>query len=309
MRCLGFLLAGVASAATVCPGANSSSWPFHVGRGNWPSCASSAGSVNDMGNVPSMCTNDLASVRIQVRQNQAECLVAHAEACKIDMHDFVSLDYDFHVSNCNGIWAAPMWMTPDKWQWGAGSGEIDSMEMCPRDAIALNFAGGGHQVKTNYNIDNAEGHVTVRKDNAGIVTISICNFNEVQGGHCPAPSYSNCATCLNGGNRFACWCNEGTNPPNIYGSGGCQNGGNCLWTLVSDVWNGVRGDEGYQACMNAVPGIGLGARVPNLRSSCAFSVENIILRGGGPNGSLRWPGGTPAYCSVLTPKGVEEQQS
>jgi len=255
-----------------------------------------------MGNVPTGCVNDISSVRIEVRTGAAECLVAHADTCKIPMHDFTSLDYDFHVASCNGIWAAPLWMTPDTWQWGAGSGEIDSMEMCPRDAIALNFAGGGHQVKTGWNIDDSEGHVTVRKDERGIVTIAICTFAEASqhGGQCAAPAYANCAECLNGANKYACWCNEGTNPPNIYGSGGCQNGGNCMWTLVSDIWNGVRGDAGYAACMNAVGNIGLGARVPNLKSKCAFSVEKVRLRGGGAGGKLQFGAGSPSYCSALT---------
>jgi hypothetical protein len=292
-------MVGTAGAATVCRAANNSGWPYQVNKAGWPSCASSSGSTNDMGSVPTGCANDLSSVRIEVRPGLAECLVAHAGSCKIPMHDFVSLDYEFHVSGCNGIWAAPMWMTPDLWQWGAGSGEIDSMEMCPRDAIALNFAGGGHQVRSTFNINDAEGHVTVRKDNAGIVTIAICTMAEAGSGQCPAPSYANCAACLNGGNRYACWCNEATNPPNIYGSGGCQNGGNCMWTLVSDVWNGVRGDSGYTACMNAVTGV-VGAHVPNLNSKCAFSIEKVRLRGGGAGGRLQWGAGSPSSCSALT---------
>jgi hypothetical protein len=62
------------------------------------------------------------------------------------MHDFQSLDYDFDIDGCNGVWAAPLWMTPDTWQWDAGSGEIDSLEFCARDGVYMNFAGGGHQV-------------------------------------------------------------------------------------------------------------------------------------------------------------------
>ena len=285
--------------------ATDSSWPFKTEIKSWYSCASSAGKVNDLGTTPHMCDGDAASVRIGVSQGKAECLVASAPDCKIPMHDFVSLDYDFSVASCNGIWAAPLWMTPDTWQWGAGSGEIDSLEFCPRDSIHLNFAGGGHQTAAaGFSVDGSEGHVTVRKDAAGIVTISVCTAQEAAsgGGQCAAPKYSTCDECLKGSNAFACWCNEGTDPKNIYGSGGCQNGGDCQWTLVSDVWNGVSGDAGYAGCMTAVPSIGLDARKPNLKSSCALSVQKITLRGGGPNQSLQWGKGSPAECAVLTTK-------
>ena len=87
---------------------------------------------------------------------------------------------------------------------------------------------------------------------------------------------------------------------NIYGSGGCQPDTDCEWTLVSDVWNGVSGDAGYAGCMTAVPDLGLASGQPNLESSCALSVERIVIRGGGPNGSLRWGDGSPEKCGALT---------
>lgn len=275
-----------------------SKWMFNTGQNSWFSCASSAGRTNDLGNTPHMCQGDPSSVRIGVQRGQAECLVAHSP-CKIQMRDFVSLDYDFVLGGCDGIWAAPLWMTPDKWQWGPGSGEIDSTEMCPRNSMFLNFAGGGHQVRTGFALSAAYGHITVRKDSRGIVTIVACQSTEARanGNQCPAPRYSSCGECQNAGNSYGCWCNEAGG--NIYGSGGCQNGGDCMWTLVSDIWNGVRGDDGYNACMTAVPGV-VGARQPNLNSNCAFSVTNIRLRGGGPNGSMRWGPGSPASCGYLT---------
>jgi hypothetical protein len=247
-----------------------------------------------------MCQNDPASVRIEVTPGKAECLVANS-ACKIPMHDFVALDYEFAISGCNGIWAAPMWMTPDTWQWGAGSGEIDSLEFCPRDSVHLNFAGGGHQVAPGVSIDKSQGHVTVRKDVAGIVTIASCTSAEASAnkGQCAAPQYKDCPDCLDGKNTYGCWCNA---PSNIYGSGGCQKDTDCMWTLVSDIWNGVSGDAGYAGCMTAVSSIGLAKDKPNLKSSCAFSVEKILLRGGGKNGSLQWGKGSPASCAALTTK-------
>jgi len=289
---------------------NTTEWVFSAVSGPaWSSCASSRGGVNDLGTYPMQCESDPTSVRIAVSSGLAECLVASSFDCKIPMYDFVSLDYDVHVSSCNGIWAAPLWMTPDTWQWDGGSGEIDSLEMCPRDSIYMNFAGGGKQTQLDqgvFNIDGMDGHVTVRKDSTGIVTTAACKGSEAasNGGQCAAPTYQSCDECLSttseGANTYACWCNPNTNPENIYGSGGCQNNADCMWTLVSDVWNGVTGDDGYFSCTSAVSSIDLPLNKPNLNSDCAFSVERITLRGGGPNESLQWGAGSPAYCSKLT---------
>jgi hypothetical protein len=84
-------------------------------------------------------------------------------------------------------------------------------------------------------------------------------------------------------------------------SGGQErNGGDCQWSLVSDIWNGVGGDAGYAGCMTAVPALGLLKGKPNLNSKCALSVEHIVLRGGGENQSLHWGPGSLASCAALT---------
>ena len=303
------LFATATATTTVCaaePNASSTSWPFSAPPGSAPSCYSSNGGTNDgnNGNAPSPCKGDPASVRIAVTRGEAECLVASAAECKIPMREFVSLDYDFNVDGCNGVWAAPLWLTPDTWQWGPGSGEIDSLEFCARDAIHMNFAGGGSQKEldsSDFSIDSSHGHVTVRKDDAGIVTIVACSANEVVAGQCSfVPSYTDCNDCLWGANNtYACWCNDQSD--NIYGSGGCQPDTDCYWTLVSDIWNGVTGDGGYYGCMTAVPSIGLDAAVPNYETDCSLSVERITVRGSGENGTLNWGGDSPpASCAALT---------
>jgi hypothetical protein len=293
---------GTAAAAVCSPGEPDDGWVFRApapGAKTF-SCASSAGGTNDLGGAPTPCAggDDPTSVRIAVQRGKAECLVASASQCKIPMRNFTALDYDLAVSRCNGVWAAPLWMTPDKWQWGPGSGEIDSTEFCARDAIHLNFAGGGHQIALradNFDIDDARAHVTVRKDAAGIVTITACAPSAASP-QCPTPVYQNCDECKTAGG-YACWCNP---PENIYGSGGCQNGGDCQWTLIADIWNGVSGDSGFAGCMTAVPGIGLAAGEPNLDSNCTLSVERVVVRGSGPGGKLIFGPGSPPDCAVLT---------
>ena len=78
----------------------------------------------------------------------------------------------------------------------------------------MNFAGGGHQVElpaSQFSIDGSEGHVTVRKDDAGIVTIATCTAAEANAtgtGQCATPVYADCDECQWGSNNtYACWCN------------------------------------------------------------------------------------------------------
>ena len=282
------------------PAQDSSNWLFEAKSDSHgvSSCVSQNGGVNDLGNAPTMCEGDVTSVRLEVRKGKAECLKAVAEECGIPMRNFVSLDYDFSISKCSGIWAAPLWMTPHVWQWGAASGEIDSLEFCPRTTVVMNFAGGGHQVQlSNVSMDEAEGHITVRKDENGIVTISHCNRTNERTAQCPEPEYSTCQDCLSSSKDFSCWCNE---PENIYGSGGCKNGGDCIWTLVSDIWNGVTGDSGYAGCMTEVPGV-VDAGQPNLNSECVIGVERILLRGNATtNETLTFSSESPDKCKQFT---------
>ena len=165
----------------------------------------------------------------------------------------------------------------------------------------MNFAGGGNQIRLDekkFDINDTDNaHVTVRKDEAGIVTISTCEANDLDTNwQCPAPTYDTCDQCL-AAPDFACWCN---NADNIYGSGGCVDGTDCLFTLVSDIWNGVSGDDGYDGCMTAVPALNLEAGKPNLNSKCKFSVENIVLRGNSESGALPFAEGSPDFCKKLT---------
>lgn len=295
-------LRGSPPSGVCTPATNSSGWLFATPQDSGESCKSSAGGTNDLGSTPEMCSNDVTSVRIGLAQGKAECLVAVAPQCKIPMHEFVSLDYNFAMDGCMGVWAAPLWLTPMKWQNGVGSGEIDSLEFCPRDKAALNFAGGGHEVKRAISLDSSNGHITVRKDAAGVVTTTACTQAEASSnsGQCQAPTYKDCAECLQGDNTYGCYCNTDTTPANIYGSGGCTHGGNCMWTLVSDIWNGVSGDPSFDGCMSAVPSLGLERAKPNLNSRCAFSVEKITIRGGGPNDSITFGEGSPQACSAFT---------
>jgi hypothetical protein len=245
-----FLLPTLAISLCV-PTPNSTTWVWSspLGLPSY-SCQSSAGATNDLGSTPLPCASDPTGVYISLDPALgAECLVAKSD-CLIPMATFESLTYQYSISGCAGVWAAPLWLTPDTWQFGGGSGEIDSLEFCPRDGVNMNFAGGGHQITLDDDIDDAWGYVTVRKDVDGIVTSLRCDEGDLVDGMCPEPSYSSCDECMSSPS-YACYCDGGSN---IYGSGGCQPDTDCMWTLVSDIWNGLSGDDGYLGCMTGIDG-------------------------------------------------------
>ncbi|GMI48364.1 hypothetical protein TrCOL_g9398 [Triparma columacea] len=289
-----FLLPTLAISLCV-PTPNSTTWVWSspVGLPSY-SCQSSAGATNDLGSTPLPCASDPTSVYISLDPALgAECLVAKSD-CLIPMATFESLTYQYSISGCAGVWAAPLWLTPDTWQWGGGSGEIDSLEFCPRDGVNMNFAGGGHQITLDDDIDDAWGYVTVRKDVDGIVTSLRCDEGDLVDGMCPEPSYSSCDECMSSPS-YACYCDGGSN---IYGSGGCQPDTDCMWTLVSDIWNGVSGDDGYFGCMTGIDGV-VEKGEPNMKTECKISVEKIVVRGEG-GGKMVWGDGSPEYCDLLT---------
>ena len=107
---------GLCTPATI----TSPFWPFSAAPGSSYSCSSSSGGVNDMNNFPTHCSGSVSSVYLSTRPSTAECLQATAFDCKIPMRNFTSLDYTASLSSCTGTWTAPLWMTPDTWQWGSG---------------------------------------------------------------------------------------------------------------------------------------------------------------------------------------------
>jgi len=182
------------------------------------------------------------------------------------MHDLDQLDFDVNMVGCKGTWAAPLWMTPDSWgSDGPSSGEIDMMENCPKDQVRSNFAGdsadnqqvswtdGSHDaVGTG---DDFKSHTTLRKqaDGDGVMSIFVrtCRQTEV-------------------GSDGSCPNDEGqAHQRDIYAKHGCSQG-DCMYHMVSDLWNGNSGDEGWVGCTGSSTNIG---------SQCKFSVTNIKTKG------------------------------
>merc|ERR1719410_2137810 len=124
------------------------------------------------------------------------------------------------------------------------------IENCPAEAVYTNFAGGGSPVRIAIADPNSfQGHTTMWKSPDGDIRVKSCDPAEVVGGSCPESG--NVA-------RY----------PNVYAAHGCA-AADCMYRLVSDIWNGYSGDGGYGYCSHGQP---------HYSSGCNTSVTNIRFR-------------------------------
>jgi len=216
---------------------------WSAGTVNIPSCT--APKVDP--NAPKMCDGDPTSIALSVTK-APECIYSTTGSCRFSMYDFEQLDATIDMQDCLGTWAAPFWMTPDHWEGGGTSGEVDMVEMCPMTKVCANFAAGGHQVCYDYNPNNFHGHVTMWKDPSGRVSVKICPGDSPCSRDGPAP--------------IAVY-------DNVYASHACTSGQDCTYRLMSDIWLGTAGDEGWRTC---------GKAGFNPNSKCAISVKGIKIQ-------------------------------
>lgn len=273
VACTALGATGLNSTESLCDGRSvvspDSEWVWSTGAGPSPSCSSPA-----VVNNAQMCEGDPTSIVFQA-SGSPECLASRMDACVFDMHDLDQLDFDIRMIGCKGTWAAPLWMTPDHWEGGGNSGEIDMLENCPVDKVRSNFAAGGKQVSwtdDGHSVgtgDDFTAHTTMWKqaDGNGVMSIHVktCHPSELKSdGTCPEDG--------------AAYLHD------IYGKYGCSRG-NCKYHMVSDLWNGVDGDSGWRGCTH---------RVTNYGSQCRFSVTNIRMKGVTFTGKCAAMMGSPA---------------
>merc|ERR1712224_531222 len=123
-----------------------------------------------------MCDGDPTSIVLQSHGNTA-CYASRMAACSFSMHELRQLDFDLRLMDCHGTWAAPLWLTPDFWDGGGKSGEIDMVELCPTHSVSSNFAGAAAPVGyekswSGVDPDGFSGHVTMWH-NKGEITVKI----------------------------------------------------------------------------------------------------------------------------------------
>lgn len=239
----------------MCPGSQwidpPSDWAWSTDVHPCPSCQSP-----DVQNWGKMCAGDPTSVVIQ-NFGKPSCLRTAMPDCKMNMHEVEQIDFDLRIRNCGTTWAAPLWLTPDLWQSSGGgpghSGELDLAELCPAGEVWTNFAGAkspiGFQTKWEADPNWFAGHVTMW-NRGGAITAKMCSEAE-------RDSYG--GSCEGSGSAYY---------PKLYESNGCENG-DCVFTMVSDIWNGYFGDSGFQGCSKGYP----------QTSNCKTSVRNIRIRG------------------------------
>lgn len=220
-------------------------WVWTPATSNSYSCTSP--SVDS--SKPKMCDNDPTSIVLQVT-DAPECLVAYASDCEMSAYDITRIEADIDMVDCYGTWAAPLWLTPDYWNGGGSSGEIDMIEMCPETEVCANFAGGGSPLcYSNIDPDAWHGHMTFVKSSSGDVIVMLCDGEDSCTGVDTA-TYSN-------------W----------YDTNACTNGQDCMFKMVSDIWIGTSGDDGYTYCSKGTY---------DASSTCATSVRNIKVTSSTP---------------------------
>lgn len=226
-----------------------SDWVWSTGANHdYPSC-----SMPRLVNNAQMCEGDPTSIVLQA-SGAAECLASKMDDCAFSMYDLETLDFEVQMINCKGTWAAPLWMSPNHWEGGGDSGEVDMLENCPSNLVRSNFAGGGDQVEWTDNGDDFTAHVSMLKqsDGDGVKSIHVkaCQYSELKGD----------GTCPESGAAYL---------RDIYGKYGCSRG-DCTYHMISDLWNGVDGDGGWIGCTD---------RVTNYGSECQYSISNIRTKG------------------------------
>lgn len=243
---------GLNSTGSICNGkavvSPDAEWIWSTTATPSPSC-----SYPSVVNNARACEGDPTSIVLEASGN-SECLASKMEACPFSMYDLDQLDFDVQMINCKGTWAAPLWMSPNHWEGGGDSGEIDMLENCPVDLVRSNFAAGGDQVAWTSNGDNFFAHLTMWKqldaDGVNSIHVKACDPAELKGD----------GTCDEDGAAYL---------RDIYGKYGCSKG-DCVYHMISDLWNGQDGDGGWIGCTG---------RTTNYGSECKFSITNIRTKG------------------------------
>lgn len=226
-------------------------WVFNAGSGTWPSChmpvrGDGAYACVDNGIVdPTSIFVDLANVG-----DRTGCFAWQTSGCTFDLKRVHQITFDMDLRHCEGVWAAPLWLSPDPWVGpGQFSGEIDLVELCPRGSVATNFGSAGGPGEHQKIWGSAAGlngakTVTMTLDRwSGTLTTRVCNYG---GSGCFNSAYY-------------------TNFLHVVHS--AKGAHSFPYHLNVDVWNGHGGDGGWWGC---------GAR-NDPTSQCQFAVKQIRI--------------------------------
>jgi hypothetical protein len=129
----------------------SSVWRSGADR-KWYSCAARPGQPYATGadvraDGAGMCVDasgrpDYSSIVVDMStlKDRTGCFAWVADDCNIDMRRVKKLEFDVDLTQCEALWAAPIWLSPLDWRDPQGlSGEVDFVEMCPVPTVATNL--------------------------------------------------------------------------------------------------------------------------------------------------------------------------
>lgn len=171
------------------------------------------------------------------------CFVHDTRDCTTDMTRVSKIEFDFDFLDCQDVWTAPLWITPEIWlDPGSTSGEIDFLEMCPVGKAATNFAGAGQtgekqMIWGSGSTANGPKHFELFLDSSGSLTTKICDLDQVNG-------------CFSGAS-YDGFLNRITSK--------------YAHRFVTDVWNGYGGDAGWTGC----------GAIHNEATQCKYAIMNL----------------------------------
>lgn len=175
------------------------------------------------------------------------CYLTNMSDCKFNLHDIKQIEFDITVSNCEDTWFS-FWASPVNYgNDNTVSGEIDFIEACPINGVYSNWAGASDNIASPTQLSSNTSNFTA----ALKITISPNGLVEVYKDTVKTSSkYSN-----------------------IFNSHGCtqyNSSDNCVFMFKADIWNGTKGDSGYDYCMQ-------NRRGSPINSKCKFAITNLRL--------------------------------
>jgi hypothetical protein len=182
------------------------------------------------------------------------CSAIDLSKCRFNIKNLKSLKFTFRLQGCNHIWIAPIWFTPDPWDKPqCQSGEIDLLESCK-----------GPRLQTSFGDMRASQTCTSSKSNLTNLTLE---DNKDYDFRMDVEQDQNNVTLVfyYKASSASTWIKRGVRE-NYQETHGWQQYPSS-YHLISDVWNGGDGDEGYQGC----------GYTPASQEKCKYTVSNIVF--------------------------------
>merc|ERR1711948_96412 len=90
-----------------------------------------------------------------------------------------TIEFDYDYKNCEDVWAAPLWITPQTWKFPAAtSGEVDFLEMCPVGQAWTNFASPGYNLGSGSSSGGPKHFIMYLDSKTGTLTTKICDLDQ-----------------------------------------------------------------------------------------------------------------------------------